>query len=169
MITTCSPRNFDLVKSLGADGVFDYSDKDCGAKIREYTSNKLKYVWDTISLPASMQICADALTSDGDAHYGCLLKAEFPRKDVTLTYTLAYTCFGENFHLYGTTHEAKDLQDDYKFAVKWASIFEKLLADGKVKVHPPKVMDGGLDKLLDGLDLLRNDKVSGQKLVYKVG
>ncbi len=43
------------------------------------------------------------------------------------------------------------------------------MAGGKVKVHPPTVMDGGLDKVLDGLELLRNDKVSGQKLVYKVG
>ncbi len=116
-----------------------------------------------------MRICAEALTSDGDAHYGCLLKPDFPRKDVALTNTIAYTSFGESFHMRGTTFEAKDLQDDYKFAVQWTSIFEKLLAEGKVKVHPPKVMDGGLDKLLDGLDLLRNDKVSGQKLVYRVG
>lgn len=157
------------MKSLGADEVFDYSDKDCGPKIREHTSNKLKYAWDTISLPASMQICAEALTSDGDAHYGCLLKPDFPRKDVALTYTLAYTCFGESFQKRGKRYEAQDLQDDYKFIVQWASIFEKLLADGKVKVHPPKVMDGGLDKLLDGLALLRNDKVSGEKLVYRVG
>jgi NADPH:quinone reductase-like Zn-dependent oxidoreductase len=167
-ITTCSPRNFELVKSLGADEVFDYSDKECGTKIRESTSYKLKYAWDTISLPVSMQICAEALKSDGDAHYGCLLKPDFPRKDVAITYTLAYKCFGETFHKRGTTFEAKDLQDEYEFAIKWATIFEKLLADGKVKVHPPKVMDGGLEKVLDGLDLLRNDKVSGQKLVYRV-
>lgn len=86
-----------------------------------------------------------------------------------MTFTIAYTCFGETFQSGGKTFEAKDLQEDYEFAVGWAAMFEKLLADGKVKVHPPKVMDGGLDKLLEGLDLLRNDKVSGQKLVYRVG
>ena len=169
VITTCSPRNFALAQSLGADEVFNYSDKDCGLKIREYTSNKLKYAWDTISLPASMQICAEALTSGSGAHYGCLLKPELPRKDVTVTFTIAYTCFGETFRIAGRPFEATDLQDDYEFAVRWAAMFEKLLAEGKVKVHPPRVMDGGLDKLLDGLDLLRNDKVSGQKLVYRVG
>lgn len=115
-----------------------------------------------------MQICAEAFTSDSDAHYGCLLKPAFPLKDVAVTYTLAYVCFGETFRRGETTFEAKDLQDDYEFAVKWAAIFEKLLADAKVKVHPPKVMDGGLDKLLEGLDLLRNEKVSRQKLVYMV-
>ena len=116
-----------------------------------------------------MQICADALTSDSGAHYGCLLKPDLPRSDVETTYTLAYTLMGEGFKKRGTTFEAKDLQDDFKFAVQWASISEQLLAGGKVKVHPPTVMDGGLDKVLDGLELLRNDKVSGQKLVYKVG
>jgi NADPH:quinone reductase-like Zn-dependent oxidoreductase len=133
VITTCSPRNFDLVKSLGADTVFNYADKDCGAKIREYTSDKLKYAWDTITLPTSMQICADALASGDDTHYGCLSPPDFPRKDVALTYTLAYKAFGETFHLRGTTFEAKDSQDDYEFSVQWATIFEKLLAEGKVK------------------------------------
>jgi NADPH:quinone reductase-like Zn-dependent oxidoreductase len=169
VITTCSPRNFDLARSLGADEVFDYSETDCGTKIREHTSNKLSYAWDTISLPVSMQICADALTSESGAHYGCLLKPDLPRKDVGTTYTLAYRAFGDTFHKRGTTFKAEELQEDYNFAVEWASIFEQLLAEGKVKVHPPKVMDGGLEKVLDGLDLLRKDKVSGQKLVYRVG
>ena len=44
MITTYSPRNFDLVKSLGADAAFDYNDPECAAKIKEYTKDDLKYV-----------------------------------------------------------------------------------------------------------------------------
>lgn len=169
MLTTCSPRNFDLVKSLGADEVFDYSDKECGTKIRQYTTNKLKYAWDTVTLPVSMQICAEALTSDTSAHYGCILKDNFPRKDVAITHTLAYTSLGEKIQKPGLTLEVEDIKDDFEFAVHWAAIFEKLLADDKVKVHPPKLMEGGLDKVVEGLDLLRNDKVSGQKLVYRVG
>lgn len=169
VITTCSPRNFDLVKSLGADEVFDYSDKDCGAKIREYTSNKLQYAWDTITIPASMQICADALTTEAGAHYGCLGQPEVPRGDVEVTFTVAYMALGDGFTKAGMTFEAKDLQEHYDFAVQWSGIFEKLLIEGKVKVHPPKLMDGGLDSVLEGLDLLRNEKVSGQKLVYRVG
>ena len=40
--------------------------------------------------------------------------------------------------------KAEDLQEEYNFAVEWAGIFKHLWAKGKVKVHPPKVMDGGL-------------------------
>ncbi|KAF7505603.1 hypothetical protein GJ744_000612 [Endocarpon pusillum] len=116
-----------------------------------------------------MQICAEALTSRSGSHYGCLLQPGFPRKDVTVTFTVLHTCFGETFRRNGIPWEVADLQDDYEFAVGWTAVFEKLLAERKVKVHPPKVMDGGLDKLPDGLDLLRDDKVSGQKLVYMVG
>lgn len=83
VITTCSPRNFDLVKSYGADKVFDYSDStECGKQIREYTNDNLKHAFDCISEKTSPQICADALSSAGGI-YSALLKVEnFPRKDV---------------------------------------------------------------------------------------
>ncbi len=34
MVTTCSPRNFDFVKSLGASEAFDYNDPECADKVR---------------------------------------------------------------------------------------------------------------------------------------
>lgn len=47
--TTCSPRNFELCKQYGADEVFDYSDPDVGAKIREATGDALGVTFDCIS------------------------------------------------------------------------------------------------------------------------
>jgi hypothetical protein len=49
VITACSPRNFGLVKGLGAVEAFDYKDPDCAKKIREYTHDNLKLCWDTIA------------------------------------------------------------------------------------------------------------------------
>lgn len=61
VITTCSPRNFDLVRSYGADECFDYSSPTCGADISAFTSNALDYALDCITEESTMKICYQAL------------------------------------------------------------------------------------------------------------
>jgi NADPH:quinone reductase-like Zn-dependent oxidoreductase len=161
VITTCSKHNFELVKSLGAVEAFDYKDADCAAQIRKYTENSLKYVWDTISLESSAKICADAMSPGGN--YGTILPIKSPRDDVKSTTSLGYTSAGEAFEKFGRHFPASE--DDFTFMKKWAAIAERLVAEGRVKVHPPKV-GKGLENVIEGMDLMRKDKVSGQKLVY---
>ncbi|CAG8983361.1 hypothetical protein HYALB_00000528 [Hymenoscyphus albidus] len=64
VLATASPKHFDLVKSRGADTVFDYHDPACGQKIREYTHNSLRYVFDTVCTTESFNLCAEALPTD---------------------------------------------------------------------------------------------------------
>lgn len=45
---TCSARNFDLLRSAGADEVFDYGDADVVDNIRKATNNNLRYAFDTV-------------------------------------------------------------------------------------------------------------------------
>lgn len=165
VITTCSPHNFDLVRSLGADAVFNHRDPECGKKIREYTNNRLAMAWDTISLPASAEVCASALTTSPDARYSCLLQVEFPRPDIKPTVTLAYTAFNEEFRL--VNRVIPIVPGDFEFAKEFIEICKELLAAGKVKVHSPRV-NKGLKGVLGGLQLLKNGKVSGKKLVFMV-
>ena len=47
VITTVSLKNFDLVKGLGADEVFDYRDESVVQKIRTATGNALDIAVDT--------------------------------------------------------------------------------------------------------------------------
>ena len=61
VITTCSPRNFDLVRSYGADTCFDYRSPTCGADIRAFTNNSLEYALDCITEESTMKICYQAL------------------------------------------------------------------------------------------------------------
>ena len=61
VITTCSPRNFDLVRSYGADECFDYNSPTCGADIRAFTDNALDYALDCITEESTMKICYQAL------------------------------------------------------------------------------------------------------------
>lgn len=143
--------------------MFDYNDPDCADKIRKYANDDLRLCWDTISLEGSAKICCDALASGGK--YGTILPVKPPREDVKMTHTLAYTTMGEAF---SKRSDVPAKPDHYLFARKWADIADEILMQGLIKVHPSKVMEGGLDGILEGLDLMRNDKVSGQKLVYRV-
>lgn len=166
VLTTCSAHNFDYVKSLGADAAFDYNDPECAADIRKFTNNKLALAWDTISLPQSAEICSNALTTASGAKYASLLPVKLSRKDVEATSTLAYTAIGEAFSF----RDGGDIPAsaaDFEFAKKFWDLSYTLLEAGKVKVHRPQV-GKGLQGVLEGLNLLKENKVSGKKLVYTV-
>jgi NADPH-dependent curcumin reductase CurA len=56
VIATCSARNFDLLRSAGADEVFDYGDAGVVDDIRKATNNNLRYAFDTVGR-VSQPIC----------------------------------------------------------------------------------------------------------------
>lgn len=166
VLTACSPHNFDLARELGADAVFDYKDPQAVAEIRKYTNNNLKLVLDCISIGSSAEFCDNALSTEG-GEYSSLLPVVIERANVNSRYTLAYTTIGEAFEFGPKSLPAKP--EDLAFAEKFWAVAEPLLAQGKIKVHPPKVGKGGLQGVLDGLQQLKEGKVSGEKLVYNVG
>ncbi|KAJ5545914.1 chaperonin 10-like protein [Penicillium frequentans] len=165
VFTTCSPHNFDFVKSLGADMVCDYRDPRAAEEIRKLTGDKLKIVLDTISLESSAKFCAEAMSTEGGV-YTSLLPVTAPRSDIKSDLVLGYTTFGEPFVFGPQSFDA--VPEDEAFSAWWWLLAEKYLGDGKIKVHPQSVRDGGLEGVLEGLDLMRKDQVSGQKLVYNV-
>lgn len=165
VITTCSEHNFGFVKSLGASAAFSYKDADVAKKIREHTQDKLEKAFDCISEGDSPKICSEAISSKG-GKVSYLLPAEHDRKDVENARTLAYTVTGEGFKFGPADVPANP--EDFEFAKKFWSLAADLLAEKKLEVHPPKVGKGGLQGVFDGLQQLREQKVSGTKLVYHV-
>lgn len=53
-----------------------------------------------------------------------------------------------------------------EIAKVWFTTVQELLDTGKLKPHPQRIVEGGLPAVLNGLELIRKKKVSGQKLVY---
>ncbi|KAJ4299060.1 Trans-enoyl reductase actts2 [Kalmusia sp. IMI 367209] len=163
VIATASPHNFSLVKDLGADQVFDYKDPDCGAKIREATKDNLKLAFDTISEKGSTAVCCAAISSNGGLYTSLLPVRDFPRDDVRNAATLAYTALGEKVsERFPINHH------DFDFGVKFWRLSEELINSGKIKTHPTEVRSGGLDAIPQGIADLKDGKVSGVKLVFKV-
>lgn len=80
-------------------------------------------------------------------------------------HTLAYTVEGESFKWAGGEMPAKP--EDLQFGIKFWNVAEKLLQERKFKCFP-ELRQGGLKGVFEGLDELRQGKVSGTKLVYRV-
>jgi NADPH:quinone reductase-like Zn-dependent oxidoreductase len=167
VITACGVHNFDLVKSYGADACFDYKDPECGKKVREYTGDKIEYVFDTISTESSAAVCADAMCSTG-GRYTCILAVDFPRKDCKTDLVMGYTINGEDYKMGPAAPLLPAKRGDYEFGEMFFRMAEELLAAGKFRPHRATVGKGGLNGVLEGLQLMREEKVSGTKLVYRV-
>lgn len=152
VITTASKKQFEILKSRGADAVFDYNEPGVGETIRKFTDNKLKYVLDTIGEPSTAAICAAALstTSEPENRYASLsLDVEFPRADVIVApKTMALTAFGNEFSMGDLKIPA--VLGDYEHATAFFKLAEKLIGEGKLVPHPKTVGTGGLNEVLDG-------------------
>jgi NADPH:quinone reductase-like Zn-dependent oxidoreductase len=65
VVTTASSKNFDLLRSLGADAAFDYHDTDVADKIRQVTGDSLAYGVDAITEGDSVEKCVAAFGKTG--------------------------------------------------------------------------------------------------------
>ena len=87
VITTASPKNFELVKGLGADEVFDYHDETVVEKIRAATGNALDIAVDNISEGKTPEQVTGAIGDKG-GRVASTLPYESPRPDVKVKFSM---------------------------------------------------------------------------------
>jgi NADPH:quinone reductase-like Zn-dependent oxidoreductase len=87
VLTTASPKNFGLVKGLGADSVFDYRDEDVVQKIRAAAGNALEIALDTISEGKTPEQVTSAIGDKG-GKVAIILPYESPRPDVKVVFSM---------------------------------------------------------------------------------
>jgi hypothetical protein len=90
-----------------------------------------------------------------------------PRSDIQNIFFLGYTARGEAFEIEGELWSA--VPEDYELGKKFFALAEKLLEQRMIKGHPATVRESDLSGILDGMQELTEGKVSGVKLVYRVG
>ncbi|KAK5154467.1 hypothetical protein LTS14_006602 [Recurvomyces mirabilis] len=165
VLTTCSPRHFDMVKERGADMVYDYRDPQVGEKINAETNNSLTKIFDTVAIESTAEACATAFGAQGGL-YCNLLGAECPRKDVKSEFFLGYSMSGQEYIFEGDSYPAQP--KDFVFAKRWVESAERLWEQGKWKCHPEKLLPGGLQGAVQGMQAMREGKgPSGEKWVYR--
>ena len=99
IITTCSPRNFALVRSYGADHVFDYNDPKAMDLVKSQTHGTVKLCVDCISTDSSAAFCAAVLAPG--ATYSSIGMSRCPRDDVKTEQTMGYSFLGEPWQQMG--------------------------------------------------------------------
>lgn len=92
VISTASLKNIELVKSLGADEVFDYEDPRTPAKIFEATGGNLRYAVDCICVRSTPDQVAMSMSKEG-GKVAVLLPYESKRENITTVFNVAYTIF----------------------------------------------------------------------------
>lgn len=172
-IATCSPHNFDLVRSRGASAVFDYTLPDVAAAIKSHTGGRLKYVLDCISNQQSVSICYQAIQRVGGRYVSLelippeTLQAQ-RRRTIKSFFIMAMEIYGEEVKL-SRGYERPARPENRSLVTQFFPIFQRMLEEGNIVPHPTEVMQGGLDSVLTGLDLLKSGSLSGKKLVATAG
>ncbi|KND87974.1 Enoyl reductase LovC [Tolypocladium ophioglossoides CBS 100239] len=167
-VATCSPHNFDLVKSYGACAVFDYRAPGCTEDIKKYTKSGLRYALDCISTTASMQFCYQALGRAGGKYTSLEPYAEAvaqTRKVVRPDWIMGPQMLGKEIAWPQPHWRAADPEMG-EFGATWTATLRKLLDKGLIRPHPIVVKQGGLREVLGGIEDIRSKKISGKKLVY---
>jgi len=170
VIATASPRNNDLLKSLGADYVFPYNDPNTPAEIKKVTNDKLYLAYDTISEKGTTQMVINAFGSDpattGKKELVNVLppgeldeKANSVKRHLVMTFSL----FGKEMPSYGIILPADP--SIYAFSIHSYEILERLLKEKKLRRQKIKVF-GGLEKVPEGFAYMKEGKNSAEKIIY---
>lgn len=165
-IATASPHNFDLCKKYGADSVFDYKSSTAVEDIKKKHPNVIAAM-DCFSEGKSTQFCADVIGANGGKIITLLPGLRSKISGVEVQSILAYTLTGKEFQLFAPLGpKYKAVPEDRAALARFYAILPNLLDN--IKAPPVQVLDGGFEALPRGLDMLRQGKVSGKKLVVEL-
>ncbi|KAI0359568.1 GroES-like protein [Trametes cingulata] len=155
IITTASLQNADLLKSLGATHVLDRKlpGETLVKQAVEIAGGYFDVVYDAISTPETLATGYKATAPTGD--FVIVLPPPVPGADESSQ---------KKIHLaYGYLKDPINQDFSKSFLAK----LPQLLEAGDIKPNRAEVLTGGLRAVPGGLERLRNNAVSGAKLVVK--
>lgn len=170
VIATCSSSSADLVRSFGADAVFDYSSPTAAADIRAHTRNSLRLAIDCITTPDTTALCYAALGRAGGRYVALDPYSETVAKTRTIvrpSWVFGLEPLGDEI-AWPTPHYREPNPVALNFLKAWNPTMKGLVDRKLVRFHPQLVRETGLAGALEGLDDIRTKKVLGQKLIFSM-
>ena len=169
VLTTCSPRNFDLVREFGAHETFDYKAPDCAARIRAHCKNALELAIDCVSEDSTMRFCYEAIGRAG-GKYTALnpFNSQLATRRVIEPDWILATRITGGASAWPAPYTSDPEPRLREMAVPIFAVIERLLLEGKIQPHPIRAEGGGYEGLIRGINVIRKGELSGQKLVYSL-
>ncbi|KAH9160766.1 zinc-binding oxidoreductase ToxD [Lactarius sanguifluus] len=163
VIATASPRNFDLVRSLGADVVVDYADPLAAAKqIREAAPN-LEHAVDCVGEDSSTAIVAVSLNGKGTIAQITL--RPIPVEGVRTLSSIIFDVIGKDCDWPLPFTASPELTE---IGRKLVRLLSEIVAKTNLRPNPALIQPLGLASVAEGFQYMSEGKVSAQKLIYRV-
>ncbi|WVN88983.1 uncharacterized protein L203_104198 [Cryptococcus depauperatus CBS 7841] len=174
VLGVCSPHSFDLVKSYGADAVIDYHHHEKAIEdALKITDGGVEYALDTISEGDSFKLVINMMGKKAKQLNAILSVPEEAKKinpSLKSEFTVMYTLFGKAFNFMPRESNKTPIpasKEDREFGVEIFKKTPELIVKYGLKPNPIEIK-GGFGDVLEGLDDLKNGRVSGKKLVIKI-
>ncbi|TLD11441.1 hypothetical protein PspLS_11937 [Pyricularia sp. CBS 133598] len=163
-IALCSPHNFQLARTNGAAEVFDYRDPDCSKKIRQLTKGGLELALDCITTVESTTFCFGAIGRAGGTYVSLdpFAGHAATRAVVRTAWVHGPSIFGEGSYWPGVY--ARPISDELRrYGEDLWRLASSLFKQGRLRHHPLRVFEGGFERVLEGMDLVRQGKIGGKE------
>jgi D-arabinose 1-dehydrogenase-like Zn-dependent alcohol dehydrogenase len=159
VISTSSPRNFDLLKACGADYIFDHSDPATINAIRDLFP--IDYWLDTISLQPSITSIFKILAPEGKSLVTANILVLLPPSMIGVSNIPE----GVTLQAHRFATAAPENAEWHKYFLARGGYMEQAIKNDLLKTVPADVL-GGLEKVSDAFDLLLKG-VSARKIVIE--
>ncbi|KAM5537100.1 hypothetical protein V8D89_009246 [Ganoderma adspersum] len=172
VVTTASPCNFRLLKSLGATAVFDYRDPEAVMEVKAVTGDSITKVLDCISTTESRQFWQGAVSLEGGKVIVLLpledidIDIETPPKDIVHQFTFIGTALGKEVTTIGQSFPVSP--EDQAQIASFVKKMPILIEQGKLVPNPIKLWPGGLAAIPEGVQYIQEGKQSAEKIVFSL-
>lgn len=171
IITIASPRYNELLERLGADVVLDYHSESLVEDIKNL-NEPIDFAYVTTGGTKSVQQVYEALPEDRPVKMEGLQAPDISfiqnkKPNISYELTRAFTSHGQTI-TYGDGRSFNPKGGTLEKLKEFIPRIEKLHKEGKLEHIPIRVLPGGFDSVNQGLELLREGKVSNEKLVIRV-
>ncbi|KAL8645113.1 MAG: hypothetical protein Q9210_006887 [Variospora velana] len=180
IIALASSQHHEYLRKLGAHATFDYKSSSLVEDVQKLGKDIRKCLdchseGNSTVLAAQCMVLGKSIGADTSKRERRVIRTlppgmmsgALPPGVRANEWILSYTALGKPFWFLFKYYPA--LPSHYETATSYLKSLTGLLETGRVEPVKHRLMPGGLENINQGFDEMRNGRVRGEKLVYKIG